>query len=140
MPFKSVVPCVRIVTQSKDSENTSLCCRYRQFRHWAKICRASLNVSNAYKVYREATEAHNMEQEDDNCISLSSNHSRFKLNLPNSLRFWLIQSPNSHLGFDLYITCAPVPYQQLLLYFAKDNMLFLCSFSLLSSCLSTQIL
>ncbi|KAK9932390.1 hypothetical protein M0R45_019629 [Rubus argutus] len=33
--------------------------------HWAKTCRALVSVANAYKLYREATEVHNLEQEFD---------------------------------------------------------------------------
>ena len=54
-----------VATQSKDSDNTSLCYRCGQTGHWAKICKASLNVANAYKLYREASEANNLEQEND---------------------------------------------------------------------------
>lgn len=59
------VPHAKIAPQSKDSDQTSLCYRYRQTGYWAKKCRASQNVANTYKLYREAIEAHNMEQGDD---------------------------------------------------------------------------
>lgn len=64
-PLKRAAPRARTATQSKDSDNTSLCYRCGQTGHWAKICRSTQNVDNSYKVYREGTESHNMEQEDD---------------------------------------------------------------------------
>ena len=65
VPLKMRAPHAIVATQSKDSDNTSLCYRCGQTGHWAKICRASQNVANAYKLYREATEAYNIEQEND---------------------------------------------------------------------------
>ena len=65
VPLKMRAPHAIVASQSKDSDNTSLCYRCGQTGHWARICKASLNVANAYKLYREASEANNLEQEND---------------------------------------------------------------------------
>ncbi|KAK9930890.1 hypothetical protein M0R45_018195 [Rubus argutus] len=65
VPLKRVAPRARNATQSKDSGNSPTCFRCGQNGHWAKTCRAPVSVANAYKLYREATEVHNLEQEFD---------------------------------------------------------------------------
>ena len=65
MPLHKAAPHAKAATQSKDFGNTPPCFRCGQNRHWAKTFRAPLSVANAYKLYREATEVHNMEQEFD---------------------------------------------------------------------------
>ncbi|KAK9911205.1 hypothetical protein M0R45_035126 [Rubus argutus] len=65
VPLKRAAPRARNATQSKDSDNSPTCFRCGQNGHWAKTCRAPVSVANAYKLYREATEVHNLEQEFD---------------------------------------------------------------------------
>ncbi|KAK9930009.1 hypothetical protein M0R45_027069 [Rubus argutus] len=65
VPLKRAAPHAKNATQSKDSGNTPTCFRCGQNGHWAKTCRAPVSVANAYKLYHEATEVHNLEQEFD---------------------------------------------------------------------------
>ena len=65
VPLLRAAPHAKVASQSKDSSKTLPCFRCGQNGHWAKTCRAPLSVVNAYKLYREATEVHNLEQEFD---------------------------------------------------------------------------
>ena len=65
VPLHRVAPHAKAAPQSKDYGNPRTCFRCGQNGHWAKTCRAPVSVANAYKLYREATEVHNLEQEFD---------------------------------------------------------------------------
>jgi hypothetical protein len=50
--------------RSREPDHNDACLRCGLPGHWARACKASQNVANAYKMYREAREANYMEQED----------------------------------------------------------------------------
>ncbi|XP_062016360.1 uncharacterized protein LOC133732792 [Rosa rugosa] len=51
-------------SRSREPDHKDACLRCGLPRNWARACKASQNVTNTYKMYREAREEHYMEQED----------------------------------------------------------------------------